>query len=440
MADLLATIQSLLSGDAAGTVASRLGENQGSVQKALGGIVPMVLGGLINRAETPGGAQAALDLSQQAYKSNPTPGLALGQLEGGSTEPSWLGTLFGGAVSTTAIAGVISKFAGVSPDSAASLLRVAGPAVLGVLGQQAAGGNLNANGFASLLQGLKGKVEAMLPAGLAPLLGTLGLGSAVGGLGSAATNLAGNTLKAVPTAALPAAGGSSRWWLWLLAALAVAAAVYYFTTRNNAPAPTTEAAAAAPADTTAAASVSSDLDSLTKAAPAAAPAKTDSAEAALTAGWAKLGAMGELKLADGSTIQVPANGVEHRLVAFLDDKSKLVDKTTWFSLDRLLFHTGTSTLLPASQQQLGNVVAILKAYPAVKLKLGGYTDDRGNAAMNLKLSGERAAAIKAQVAAAGIEAARLESEGYGKEHPIASNATAEGRQQNRRVDVRVTAK
>ena len=441
MADLLATLQNLLTGDAANSAASRLGESQGAVQKALGGIVPLVMSSLINRAETPGGAQAALDLSQQAYKANPTPGLALGQLEGGSTEPGWLGTLFGGAVSSTAIAAVISKFSGVSADSAASLLRVAGPAVLSLLGQHAASSNLNAGGFASLLQGLKSKVEAMLPAGLAPLLGTLGLGSAVGGLGTAASNLTGTTLKVVPTSEMPAAGGS-RWWLWLLAALAVAAGVYYFLGRDTPPADTptdaiTAAGPAAPADTSmAAASVSADLDSLTT----AAPAQLDAEETALTAGWAKLGAMSDLKLPDGTTLRVPANGVERRLVAFLSDPSKLVDKTTWFSLDRLLFHTGTSNLLPASQQQLDNLVAILKAYPTVKLKLGGYTDDRGDAAMNLKLSGERAAAIKAKVEAAGIAAARLESEGYGKDHPLATNATPEGRQQNRRVDVRVTAK
>ena len=85
-------------------------------------------------------------------------------------------------------------------------------------------------------------------------------------------------------------------------------------------------------------------------------------------------------------------------------------------------------------------MAILKAYPKVKLKMGGYTDSRGNAAMNKKLSAERSRSVMDKVVGVGIAASRFESEGYGAEHPVASNDTPEGRQQNRRVDVRVTAK
>ena len=87
-----------------------------------------------------------------------------------------------------------------------------------------------------------------------------------------------------------------------------------------------------------------------------------------------------------------------------------------------------------------NRAAILKDYPNVKLKLGGYTDSRGNAAMNKRLSAERARSVMDKVIGAGIAADRLASEGYGAEHPVASNDTPNGHQQNRRVDVRVTAK
>ena len=93
-----------------------------------------------------------------------------------------------------------------------------------------------------------------------------------------------------------------------------------------------------------------------------------------------------------------------------------------------------------SNDQLTNIAEILKAFPKAKLKIGGYTDNVGDAAANLKLSAERAANVKAALVAMGIGAERLESEGYGQDHPVADNAADEGRAQNRRIAVRVTEK
>ena len=57
--------------------------------------------------------------------------------------------------------------------------------------------------------------------------------------------------------------------------------------------------------------------------------------------------------------------------------------TTWFDFDRLLFDTGQATLQPASQDQLTDIADILKAYPQVKIRIGGYTDNTGDPAANL---------------------------------------------------------
>jgi len=89
---------------------------------------------------------------------------------------------------------------------------------------------------------------------------------------------------------------------------------------------------------------------------------------------------------------------------------------------------------------LKNIAEILKAYPAVNIKLGGYTDNTGNANSNLKLSGDRATSVKKELAGLGIADSRLEAEGYGQEHPVATNDTDEGKAQNRRISVRVTKK
>jgi OmpA-OmpF porin, OOP family len=140
------------------------------------------------------------------------------------------------------------------------------------------------------------------------------------------------------------------------------------------------------------------------------------------------------------TLSVPMNGVESKLVAFIEDANRRVDKDTWFSFDRLEFETGSAQLRPSSQEQLRNVAAILKAYPRVRVKIGGYTDNVGDDGANLRLSADRAANTTNELSRLGIDRGRMESEGYGEQFPIADNATEEGRQHNRRIDIRVTEK
>ena len=113
---------------------------------------------------------------------------------------------------------------------------------------------------------------------------------------------------------------------------------------------------------------------------------------------------------------------------------------TWFSFDRLQFENDSTTLTPASNEQLRNIAEILKAYPNVNVKIGGYTDNVADDAYNMKLSQERATNTMNQIAALGVAPSRMEAEGYGENNPIADNSTPDGRQRNRRVDIRVTEK
>ncbi|MCE7041522.1 sodium-translocating pyrophosphatase [Dyadobacter sp. CY312] len=144
---------------------------------------------------------------------------------------------------------------------------------------------------------------------------------------------------------------------------------------------------------------------------------------------------------NGTKLNIAASGnpVESSLLDFIKS-DKTADKETWFDFDRLLFETGSDKLKPESQEQLENVAEILKAYPSVNVKLGGYTDNTGDSVNNLKLSTDRASSVKKSLTDLGIDKARLESEGYGEEHPVASNDTEEGRAQNRRISIRVTKK
>jgi K(+)-stimulated pyrophosphate-energized sodium pump len=76
----------------------------------------------------------------------------------------------------------------------------------------------------------------------------------------------------------------------------------------------------------------------------------------------------------------------------------------------------------------------------VHITVGGYTDNTGDRQSNLKLSQDRADGVVAELTSFGIEPDRLESQGYGDEHPVADNSTEEGRALNRRISMRVTQK
>lgn len=99
------------------------------------------------------------------------------------------------------------------------------------------------------------------------------------------------------------------------------------------------------------------------------------------------------------------------------------------------FDFDKATLKPDAKPVIDQVVALLKNDPALKLEVDGYTDNVGEHAYNVKLSQDRAAAVVAALKAAGVGAARLSSNGFGPDKPIADDATAEGRAKNRRVEL-----
>jgi outer membrane protein OmpA-like peptidoglycan-associated protein len=155
---------------------------------------------------------------------------------------------------------------------------------------------------------------------------------------------------------------------------------------------------------------------------------------------ADLGALVGTKLPDGTTLQIPQRGVEGKLLAFIQDPNRVPDKTSWFDFDRLLFATDSTTLEPQSTEQLTAVAGILKAYPAVHLTIGGYTDNTGDASHNQKLSQGRADSVVAQLESMGIASDRLVAKGYGEDHPVGDNSTPDGRALNRRISMLVTSK
>ncbi len=121
---------------------------------------------------------------------------------------------------------------------------------------------------------------------------------------------------------------------------------------------------------------------------------------------------------------------------------KRVDKTTWFDFDRLVFLTESADIdFPKSRSQLENVVAILEAYPAVKLKIGAGLHRRRSGRPQQEALDRRAQMVRTALIRMGVTPTRLEEEGFGAEHPICpANDSEFCRAQNRRTAVHVTAK
>lgn len=99
------------------------------------------------------------------------------------------------------------------------------------------------------------------------------------------------------------------------------------------------------------------------------------------------------------------------------------------------FATGTATLTDSAQAVLDRVAAALKEFSDVRVEVGGHTDNTGSASVNRRLSQQRADAVRAYLVSQGVEESRLVARGYGPSKPVTSNATAEGRAQNRRVEL-----
>jgi outer membrane protein OmpA-like peptidoglycan-associated protein len=153
-----------------------------------------------------------------------------------------------------------------------------------------------------------------------------------------------------------------------------------------------------------------------------------------------LGSFIKASLPGGVELNIPQNGMENRLLAYIKDPNAPISEQAWFEFDRLTFDTSSATLQPSSQEQLENIANILKAYPNVHARIGGYTDNQGDPDSNVKLSQDRANNVMIQLQRLGVDASRMDAVGYGADHPVADNSSEAGRAQNRRIALRVTQK
>jgi outer membrane protein OmpA-like peptidoglycan-associated protein len=108
------------------------------------------------------------------------------------------------------------------------------------------------------------------------------------------------------------------------------------------------------------------------------------------------------------------------------------------SMSDVLFDFNQATLKPGAKLRLAKISGIILAYPDLKLEIDGFTDNKGTPQYNMTLSDKRAKAVRDFLVAQGVGTDAVTTKGFGESNPVASNATAAGRQQNRRVELVVS--
>lgn len=489
-ATILDAIQDIATPAMIQSATSTLGLSETAATATLGTASTSILGGLIQKS---GDAATMTKVAALVNGLDPDAGMfanMTGLLSGGLPASGaqlagnrLLGLAFGDRMAL--MMGAVATATQVSPKAASGLTTLAAPMVLAAL-RSRLGGSATPASVASLLTTDRNLITTAMPASLRTLYGLTGGAPVAAAPAAVAATVAPKgppaPLPIAPTVATPTATNTNN----ARPAAPVATAPVAATNAPMAPStarsvpvapPVRSMPAAAPALAQAAEEESGTrllpalgillplailagllwywaygVDSSKPAAPKAAPAATAPAPAAAPApapaapaAAASIGpvpgANGAMKytLPGGASIEVDKDGLEAKLISFITSKDA-VDTKLWFDFDHLSFVTGSSDLAPESKVQVANAVAILKAFPAVHIKIGGYTDNQGDPDANLKLSDQRANAVMAAMVASGVAADRMEAKGYGDQFPIGDNGTAEGRAKNRRTSLSVRAK
>ena len=361
-------------------LAGLVGESPEATQKAVGAIVPSLAGVACNSASAPGG-----------------PGKLMGLISSGSLNTDLLnnfsGALSGGSTTSELLNQGSGLLDGLLGDKVSSVTNV----IASFSGIQASSASKLLRLIAPVLFGLLGKQVASggltasrLPALLSSQRDTImrfappGLASALGL--SSNSNICGGPPVAAALPAYEEKKGLSI-WAWLVPLLAIIAAFL---------------------------------------------------------GWRACSAPQGPKLASitlpcGTVLSVEEGTFNFNLATFLMKGSDSELPKT-FVFDHLNFDSATTRLTPESNPTVTNLVAIMKCYPTMQVQLEGHTDTTGDATANKQLSVDRANAIRDLLVAAGVDASRITTAGYGADKPIASNDTDEGRARNRRTELVVVKK
>jgi outer membrane protein OmpA-like peptidoglycan-associated protein len=437
-----------LAGDQLANLAGDLvGASKQETAIAMDSVLPALMGGLLGKVSDEKSAGGFMDF---LGNNDLNGGLLdnIGDLFGSPEKSSGLmgmgGTILNFLMGnkTNAVIDLLTRVTGMDNAKMGSLLKIAAPFLMSFIGKKVKSENMGAGGLLGLLNSQRDYVKEAAPAGLLGSLGLSGWGDSISGVANKLGDSAGRATDQVTHAAGEVANAGKSgiqkllpWLVLLLGALGL----FYILRGCNAE-EMKDAANSAMDKTEEMASKTGDA--MSDAANATTDAVKDAAdatgEALENAGDAVVAAFKSFKLPDGSEIKYKTGSFVDKVSAYLSGSE--VDAKQRFTFDGVNFKTGSAQLTEESADQLNNLVALMKAYKSMAIAIEGHTDNSGDAASNLKLSDQRALAVKKYLMDNGIAGARVAAKGMGQTQPIADNNTEEGKATNRRVDVYVTKK
>ncbi len=429
--NLLETFQAHFSSGVMEQISAFIGESFEPTETAVQAAVPALLAGLTERMSTTLGSERVMSLINQVGSR-----LDVGALLSTASPPfddlSTLGSGLLAAIFGSNLAVIVETLAastGLRTESALALLSLLTSIVLGVLGREVSDEHLGAAGLASLLDSQRDEINAFVPAQLGAMM-TAAPATLMAPEPPAAAS------AAIPAhATLPPRKRHPLAWLVPAAAVALLAATGWCYMRPQgleerraaafSPAPKSETPAPAPSPAPTPAPATSNPT------PTPPPVAAKPGEPAAPEKDANV----DVKLPGGRSLKVEAGSGSYALNRFLAGAKSAEDLPKGFAFERLSFESNSTKLLDRSDHMIAELVAILKAYPSVEVRVEAHTDNHGNKERNKTLSLVRAQAIKAKLVAGGIAESRITVEGVGPDRPIASNNSSEGRRHNRRVEV-----
>jgi OmpA-OmpF porin, OOP family len=295
------SIMNLLTRQVTTSLADRLRTSPSAVQTGIGTSVAALLAGIANRTGDSSFVTQVFDLLKGANTQNilnTLPNLASGA---GASSPTMkqglnLSSLVLGGQQAH-IEDFIGRQSALTAEAGRELMSLAAPLAAGFLGNQIRDTGLTSSSFAVMIRAEASRIQGFLPAGLPNLLSAVSIPAALG------------------TAEATARNGSGRKVIYVLIGIVLLALIAWLASRGC------KESEPAPAGTVS---------------PAPAPTPTPA-----------VGALGEFiqrKLPDGTVLNIPRLGIENKLLDFIEDPARPVDKTTWFDFDRLTFDTGKATL------------------------------------------------------------------------------------------------